>query len=204
MADNWAGSGYDVEPSADTGLLFYLKDKDQEARLRLCTPAFRYFDTITDKETGQEKEIRKIAWGAILKEMVHGQPLKRAVIFQASPQVYGFIKDLHDDPDWGDPSTYDIKVARPETKPMFYSVTPVPNKTEGQATINPDERAMLAEAKCNTVELIEAFIDKLKGGDNRPVNPASPVHTGPSGNPEYRESNNGDDPRGDSDPFADC
>lgn len=148
MSDNWTGQGYEAEASQGGGVYLRLKQKGQTVRLRLVSEAYRYMDTIEDRENQTSKQIRKVAWIAIAKELVNGQPQKRVVVFQAGPMVYGLIRDLRESPDWGDPRNYDIGITRTEEQGRYYSVTPFPKPI---GPITESEQQMVAEANIDLV-----------------------------------------------------
>jgi hypothetical protein len=142
MSD-WEGSGYDASAGGSGGLWLRLKEKGEKVRLRLVTPPCRYQDTFEDKVTGVKETKRRVSWLAILKEVVNGEAVKRVVIFTNGPMVYGILKDLSEDENWGDPTTYDVTIERTEESGKYYVVTPLPKPI---GPISDDERAMVADA----------------------------------------------------------
>lgn len=144
--DNWSGEGYDAEASSgNSGIYFRLKEKNQKARLRLVSAAYRFFDKLPDG-----KEIRKCAWIAILKEQVNEKIEKRVVCFQSGPMVYGLIKDLTESSDWGDPQEFDITVERTEEQGKYYTVLPHPKP---MGPISEDDKALIKEANLDLFDL---------------------------------------------------
>ncbi len=51
-------------------------------------------------------------------------------LFKGGTQIYLAIKGLAETKAWGNPLTYDIEIERTEEKPMFYRVTPQPDKSQ--------------------------------------------------------------------------
>ena len=156
MADDWTGSGYDRKPS-DGGIWLRLKDKGEEIRIRLVSQAERYLAEFDDKEKGGKVTRRKIAWLAIHKYLdADKKPVKRVVIFDSGPMVYGLIRDLTMDESWGDPTTYDLKVTRTEESGRYYTVLPCPKP---MGPISTDERKLVEEARINFPGIIRGDPD---------------------------------------------
>ena len=151
--DNWEGTGYDAAVSdGQGGKFFRLKKKGEEARVRLCTAAYRYMDTLKGQNGEPDKTLRKAAWGAILKEVgPDGKPNRRAVVFQGGAMIYGLVKDLADSEDWGDPTTYDLKVTRTEEQGKYYTVLPIPNRDQKNAIISDADKDLLKEIGITSV-----------------------------------------------------
>jgi hypothetical protein len=142
MSDDWAGEGYDAEASSGGGLWLRLKKRGEKVRLRLVSAPCRYTDTF-DKDDGTKETRKRAAWLAIHKEIVDGKPSKRVVIFQNGPMVYGILKDLAEDENWGDPTQFDITVERTEESGKYYVVTPLPKPI---GPITDDERQLITAA----------------------------------------------------------
>lgn len=162
MSD-WSGSGYDAEVTKSDGLFFRLKDKGQTARLRLVSPPHRYEDVLPDG-----KMVRKCAWIAILKEMVSGKPNLRAVVFQASPMVYGAVKDLAESEDWGDPTQYDVQVTRTEEQGKYYTVVPIPKP---MGPITEEQAAMVAEKNIDLAKVCAPKAKQTKAEEDEEYDP---------------------------------
>lgn len=142
--DGWGGQGYDADAGTGGGLWLRLKKRGEKVRLRLVSPPCRYTDSFEDRESGEVQQKRKVSWLAILKEVINGQPSKRVVIFTNGPMVYGILKDLAEDENWGDPTQYDITVERTEESGKYYVVTPLPKPI---GPISDEERAMVNAAQ---------------------------------------------------------
>src|SRR4030042_3691331 len=66
-------------------------------------------------------------------------------IFKGGTSIYLAIKGLAESKAWGDPQGYDIEIKRTEEKPMYYSVTPLPEKSK----ISEAELKAIKEANLN-------------------------------------------------------
>jgi hypothetical protein len=141
--DAWAGSGYDAEASSGGGMWLRLKKKGEKVRLRIVSAPFRYTDTIDDTITGEKVQKRKVSWLAILKEVINGQASKRVVVFTNGPMVYGILKDLSEDENWGDPMQFDVTIERTEESGKYYVVTPLPKPI---GPISDEERRLIEDA----------------------------------------------------------
>ena len=185
--DNWTGEGYDAEAGGDGGKFFRLKEKGQEARLRLVTPAYRYYDTIKDPKTSETKTVKKVAWGAILREPIPNSRLTkdRAVCYQAGPQVYKAIQEYVRDDEYGDPTAMDFKVTRTEETP-FYSV-----RAAKPTPLTDADRQLAKEAALSTTDDIVALVTKKNGAQNSIPAPAA----------NLAHSSDPDDPFANGDPF---
>lgn len=147
-ADNWTGEGYDAAtPGGSGGIHFRLKAKGQKARVRLVSPAYRYYQHF--ENDGKTESRPKASWVAILKEMVNGKVEKRVVVFHGGPMIYGLVKDLDGHESWGDPTQYDLEVERTEETGKYYTVTPMPKP---MGPITPEEEALVKEAAINLIE----------------------------------------------------
>lgn len=187
MADNWEGSGYEVEASSGGGLWLRLKKKGDKARLRFVSIPYRWTEEYTDN-TGKNIVAKKAAWLAIHKETINGQVEKSVVIFSSSAMVYGVIRDLHDSDDWGDPRNYDITVERSEESPAkYYIVTPIP---KGMGPLSDEDKKLVADAGINWPQDCIDAIAKQAAKDG----PTSGAAAAPTA-----KAKAGDD----NDPFAD-
>lgn len=146
MSNDWTGEGYgaDAPKGGNGGLFFRLKKKGEKARLRLVSAPYRYFDEVDGKytESGKSEKRPKASWVAIIKEVgADNKPIKRPVIFVGGTMIYGFIKDLAENPEWGDPATYDIVIERKEEAGAYYAVQPLPKP---MGPISDEEKALFA------------------------------------------------------------
>lgn len=150
----WDGEGYGADaPSGGGGGIFRLKEKGQEAVMRIGTGPWRYTDTLpSGKDKG--KKVPKASWGVILRE--NSGP--RAVVFDAGAMVYGLIKQLAEDPQFGDPTTYDIVVTRTESDSNYYTVSAL-QKDKG---LSNEDVGMLANAGILTAGAVGVVIASSK------------------------------------------
>lgn len=122
-------TGYDVDyDNGGGGLFLRLKEKGQSVRVRLVSEPLHWTETtdkITDEE-GNPKELKKVAWVVILKDLVDGKPVKSVKVYEGGPMVYNAIKALAKSDDWGDPTTYDLTITRTEKQGSYYTVHPNP------------------------------------------------------------------------------
>lgn len=145
--DNWTGSGYDAKVGGG-GVYFRLKEKGDTAKLRLVSEPFRYVDIFKDPKDGDKLQ-NAVAWVAILKEF-NGETEGRVVCFQSRPMVYGHVKDLAENADWGDPKLYDIKVTRTEEAGKYYTVQALPKPI---GPITKEEAQMVSAANLDLAKL---------------------------------------------------
>lgn len=129
-------TGYDYEPAQTSGPYLNLKEKGDKVRFRIASYPIRWEDSY------QGKPNVRFAWAVIHKWAdKDGTKHKEAKAFRAGSLVYGAIRTLLNDPDWGDPTLYDIEVERTENKNAYYSVTPKPNGKP----LTDEEKALFAE-----------------------------------------------------------
>jgi len=148
MSDNWSGQGYDAPASQGSGIYLRLKHKDEKVRLRLVSDPYRYIDTFKDGD--EQKMVQKASWLAIHKYMENGKPTRKVVVFQAGPMIYGLVKDLAENPEWGDPRLFDIEVTRTEQAGKYYTVAALP---KGIGPISTDEEKLVKDANLDLVKL---------------------------------------------------
>lgn len=103
----------------------FLKFEDGEINhLRLGSEPYIFTSSFTDKVTGETTISTKYAW----KAWNYGNSL--AQVIQLPVSGFRQIQDLAVDPDWGDPTVYDIKITRTgKGLTTKYSVVPNPNKS---------------------------------------------------------------------------
>lgn len=162
--DGWGGEGYGVDAGLGGGIHFRLRKDVRNARLRLVSTAIRYTDVFVDKKSGESKQLRKVAWLAILREAVGKNIMERVVIFHAGPSVYGSIKELDESDQWGDPLMYDINIDRKgEGLDTEYVVTPCRKPDHGPIT--KDQAALVKEANIDLKAEIAKIVEgKALGG----------------------------------------
>ena len=94
---------------------------------------------IEDPEAQNRAKAKEIFGWIVLDRNDESKPK----IFKGGTSIYLAIKGLAESKAWGDPQGYNIEVERTEDKPMFYRVTPLPDKSE----ITEAERKAIKDAK---------------------------------------------------------
>ncbi len=116
----------------------YLKFKDGETRFRILSkpvvgwedwkdkkPVRFRFDSKPQKSFDPEKPVKHF-WAMVVWDY---QGSRMAILEITQVGIQKTIKGLAKDPDWGDPSGYDIKVVRSGSGfDTEYTVAPVPHK----------------------------------------------------------------------------
>lgn len=147
----WAGSGYDVAGTSDSPL-YFLSRAGQSARLRLVSDPLRYVDTIPGTNGRAPKAVNRVAWVAILKEIVNDVPTRRVVVFQSTPTVYEQVRKLVADAKYGNPNGYDVIVTRTEDQSSYYTVKVVP----GGKPLGDADKKMVKDAAIDLAAVISA------------------------------------------------
>lgn len=141
---NEAPEGYEYEAPKGDGKYLRLEKKGDSVRVRLVSKPYIFTDTFNDGTTAQ-----RMAWVVIHKEQV-GKDIKKTVrSFKAGPMVYGLIRDLFMDEDWGDPIGYDVEITRTEEKGKYYTVLPKPNGKP----LTDEEKQMVKDADLDLSKL---------------------------------------------------
>lgn len=127
--------------------VFFLSRQGQSARMRIGSKPYNYQVQI------KESIVDRFAWAVVLKEVNEaGQPLpKRAVVFTSSPVVYDQIRELVQNPKFGDPSNFDIIVTRTQDAKLYYVVRII------ESTVRPmsdDDKRILSEANLNVQNIV--------------------------------------------------
>lgn len=124
------------EGSSD-GLYLKLKDGDSPKLRILSDPIIKVY---------KEGDRPRYGW------IVYNHDLKRAQIYEAGVSVYSQLAALIDD--WGEPTSFDIRVKREGSTQLdtSYLVTPVKNSVEPPAT---------ALEEADKIDLIQATKGKL-------------------------------------------
>ena len=168
MADNQYGYGY--TPKVGGSKYLTLKSKGDLVDIRIAsTPIHKTIHWITNEETSQPQQVdhegetcqycdkaeanqdnraaaKEIFGWIVLDRNDESKPK----IFKGGTSIYLAIKGLAESKAWGDPQGYDIEIQRTEEKPMFYRVTPLPDKSE----ITPKEKLAINTANLNLEEEI--------------------------------------------------
>jgi hypothetical protein len=150
-------TGYDYQTTAErhakTGLpQFRLNAKGQKLRVRLLSNPHRFFDSITERKTGEVKAKERFAWVAINKYREKEHNVYQLGIFVGSEQVYRAIRELAGNSDWGPPTQYDVIVERTEEFGRYYVVSPCPKKPL-------IETEMIIQAEGMKIRLADLFGD---------------------------------------------
>ncbi len=159
-----------VEEDISGGRFLQLRKKGDEVKIRLVSKpvrTYRYWETGADgksrpvsfptKEAIEEalkdfsKEDRprvdvQYAW--IVIDRADGGVKVFTGAKQIAISVLGFAKD----DEWGDPTTYDLRITRTEEKPNYYKTLPLPN---GKGPITEDERKAVEEAAIDLAAEVE-------------------------------------------------
>lgn len=123
-------------PAGEGGLYLKLEDGDQ-VKIRIVGEPVVYIDRWGNT---------RYAW------KVYNHDAEAGMVFQQAVTGYRAIAAYAQDEDWGDPTTYDLKVSRDGTgKNTKYHITPVPNSKP----LTKDQ-----QAKADEVDLSKA----IKGG----------------------------------------
>jgi hypothetical protein len=125
------------------GSASYLRVKLGETiRIRICSDPFFFDDTFTVK--GETKTVKRVAWIVLNKTKEDGKPVVLPTTFKTGPAVYGAIRDLAKNEEWGNPTGYDITITcnGGDVPNKYYSVAPCPNGKP----ITEEQQALLDEA----------------------------------------------------------
>lgn len=153
---------WDRKPKAAPGVWLKLKAKDEQVRIRIAASPYREVQ-IWPEEKGQRIDAKIVnsftpgQWISVMRnpdwnvsELYHLMVIDRAdgqaKIFQASGAIYGKIREYATNPEWGNPTNYDITIKRTEKPGSYYDITPSPNKSD---------------LLINELNLIDAIKDKL-------------------------------------------
>jgi len=134
---------YDDAPA--TGGSYLKLESGESARFRIMSTPLNFRETFVDKVTGKSRTADQWAW-AVLYKSTTGSGTDMIVNFEAKTfkvgaMIYGAVRDLVRDADWGDPSEYDIEVTRTgEGIKTNYRVLP---KSKSQS--KPEHLALFAE-----------------------------------------------------------
>ena len=142
----------------------YLRLKVGEtARIRIASDPFFFEDTF--KVKGEEKTVKRVAWIVLHKMMVEGKPTSVPTTFKTGPAVFGFIKDLVKNEDWGDPTNYDITITcnGGDVPNKYYTVAPCPNCKP----ITTEQKEAIAKAGFD----LEAMYTKHQSAKSQPDEP---------------------------------
>ena len=140
---------YDRKPMEPPSQWLRLKSKDQQARIRIAAAPYRELKVWPAGEGKKQPIAAEMVqnltpgqWMTVMRdpnfdvnEIFHFAVIDRAdgiaKIFTTTGGVYGQVKSLAEDPEWGDPKQYDITVTRTEQPGKnYYSLLASPNKSQ--------------------------------------------------------------------------
>lgn len=139
-------SAYDHEPRSSAGKFLRLTAKDQSVIVRLASEPYREPKVWREgiKAPMEDDKVAALTpdqWVKILRETdyrvsevyswaVIDRTDGKARIFSGAPSVYKNIKAYAQMEEWGDPTTYDIKITRTEDPGKnYYTVIAMPDKS---------------------------------------------------------------------------
>jgi hypothetical protein len=141
MKDDW-----DRKPKDAPSIWLKLKTKGEAAKFRIAAAPLREVTVWPAGQGGKPLEDEMVAnltpgqWMSLMRspdwEVREGYVLLvldridgAARIFRISSSIYGKIRDYAKNPEWGNPTKYDITVTRTEAPgKAYWDVTPSPNK----------------------------------------------------------------------------
>jgi hypothetical protein len=147
--------GYSYEPPKSSGDYLKIKEKGEKVRIRLASKPFRFTSEFEDKKTGKSVVKENVAWVVLHKEVIGKEPVVTVKHFRAGMMIYGLIRDFAKDPDWGDPTLYDLEITRTEQDGKYYTVIAKPNCKP----ITDEQKKMIEEAN---YDLTALYIPKEK------------------------------------------
>lgn len=140
---------WDRKPKEPASQFLRLKNKDEQVRVRIVAAPLRELRVYPAGGTKQPPlksdlltGLTKGQWVSLMRnpeydvsEVFHLLVIDRAdqqaKVFTTTGGVYGKIRDYAKDPEWGNPTGYDITIRRTEKPgPGYYEVTPSPNKSD--------------------------------------------------------------------------
>lgn len=136
-----------------------LKHKDENARIRIGAAPLREINVWPADESAARKPLDAITqnslseaqWVALMRSpewrvqeqfviLVIDRTDGVAKIMRIAPSTYEKIQNLVNNPEWGDPTSYDITITRTESPgKAYWDVAPSPNKS----LLVPAERALI-------------------------------------------------------------
>lgn len=126
-----------------------LKSKDENARIRIAAPPLREINVWPADESAARKPMDAVTQNSLTEGMwmsLMRNPEWRvqeqfvilcidradggAKIMRIAPSAYEKIQNLVNNPEWGDPTTYDITITRTESPgKAYWDIAPSPNKS---------------------------------------------------------------------------
>lgn len=143
---------YNYSPENDGGKFLNLKNKGDKIVIRIASKPVSYFVHWIDQkpiicpnkaecelcqksypatdsdQAAKEKRKQQFVWLVINRED------KQAYIYKAGYSVFSQVAEYGLNPEWGDPTNYDVQITRTEIKPMFYAVMALPSSLSVKLT----------------------------------------------------------------------
>lgn len=141
-------------PVSNSGVYLRLKSKGDKARIRIASRPLKFTEHYPEKDGKPAKDATAYGLIVIHKELVNGKPVASVKAFKAGPMIYALLYDLVNNPDWGDPTQYDVEITRTETEGRYYTVQPLPKP---MGPISEAHQALLAEAN---LDLHALFVER--------------------------------------------
>lgn len=168
--------GYGYKPKVSSGKYLTLAKQGDSITIRLtCPPLHKTIHWTADDQgkpmmadcegedcslcaLAAEKQSRRMAAKEIFAWIVLDRNEEnKPKIFKGGVSIYLAIKGLSENKAWGNPTGYDLEITRTEEKPLYYNVTPLPDKSP----ITKEEKEAIAKSGYS-------LEDELKGG--KPTN----------------------------------
>lgn len=123
MATDQFDNDFDYEPPKGTGTFFALED-GKSARVRFQSQTYAYEDTF--KRDGQpDKTSTRYAW------LIYNHEDNKAQVLKQSGTFFSSLAALAKDPDYGNPTGYDVKITRAGTgTDTKYTIVPTKSTIE--------------------------------------------------------------------------
>lgn len=126
--------GYGYAPESTGGKYLRLKNKGDSVIFRIVSNPCRFYANIVDGKTGDTLRKERFGWVVAHKEAVtverDGKPERETKIsikgFEAGVAIWLAIREFAQDPEYGDPRDYDIKVTRTENAGRYYDIKVLP------------------------------------------------------------------------------
>lgn len=189
-------SDYEYEPKSKPSQYLRLKTKGEEVRIRIVskpyrTPQIWQENARAPMPDDQMSGLRAEDWYRFMGDPTYtinetycwaviDRSDGKARIFQATAGVYKNIKKYDQDPDWGNPKDYDIKITRTEEPgASYYAVVPLSNRD--QLTMSElddvkklDITKMLPNARAVSERQVDNIDDYVEGLTKSSQEEASP------------------------------
>jgi hypothetical protein len=132
--------GWSYTPHKNNDGFLMLKQKNEQIKIRIVSEPYIFKEIF--RKNGEATISEKFAIACI--DRADG----KVKSFKGGMQIFKAIKSFSEDPEWGDPTTYDFTITRTEEKPNYYTIKPSPNKS------------VLTEEEKNKVEIDNIDLEK--------------------------------------------